>query len=96
MEIFGKFYVDELEGKSIALFHGDPNETADKIFESKKYDIVLRGHSHIAEIKKNKNTLMINPGGLIESFPEVAKEKWTKPSVALYDLEKNNAKIIRI
>jgi uncharacterized protein len=96
MEFFGKFYVDEFNGKKIALFHGDPNEIVDDIFESKRYDLLLRGHSHLAEIRKNEKTTMINPGTLIENFPENDKHKWTKPSVAVYDFDKNTAKIIRL
>jgi uncharacterized protein len=95
VEFFGKFYVDEFQGKKIALFHGDPNEIVDFIFDSKTYDIVLRGHNHKAEIKKNEKTLLINPGTLVESFKGL-KSSWTKPSVAIYDFSKNQAKIIKV
>jgi len=89
------FYVDEFNGKKICLFHGDPEELAINLFESGKYDLLLRGHNHIAEIKRNEKTLMINPGNLIGKFNEASK-LWTEPSVAVYELDKDKARIIRI
>ncbi len=91
LAFFDKFYVDEFEGKKIAITHGDPYERVVALFESQKYDILLYGHSHVAEIKKNDFTLLINPGCLIEG-----NKKWTKPSIAIYDLGKNSAKIIKL
>ncbi len=55
----------------------------------------LGGHNHVAEIKRNEKTLMINPGSLIGKFNEASKS-WTEPSVAVYELEKDEARIIRI
>ena len=50
-----------------------------------------------AEIKKNDRTLLINPGSLVEKFKENKNTKqWTKPSIAIYDLGKNSAKIIKL
>ena len=95
LEFFDRFYVDEFEGKKIALTHGDPEEMVTSLFNSGDYDIVLRGHSHIAEIKKNDRSLLINPGALIEGFNQITK-KWTKPSIAIYDLGKNTAKIVKL
>lgn len=89
-----RFYVDEVNGKKICLFHGDPEELALRLFESGKYDLLLRGHNHIAEIKRNEKTLMINPGNLIGKFNDASKE-WTEPSVAVYELDKDEARIIK-
>jgi len=90
-----RFFVDEVNGKKICLFHGDPEELAVRLFESGKYELLLRGHNHVAEIKRNKKTLMINPGNLIGKFNEYSKE-WTEPSVAVYELEKDEARIIKL
>ena len=89
------FFVDEVNGKKVCLFHGDPEELAANLFESKKYDLLLRGHNHVAEIKRNGKTLMINPGNLIGKFNDASKD-WTEPSVAVYELGKDEARIIRI
>jgi putative phosphoesterase len=94
MEFFDRFYVDEYNGKKIALFHGDPKEWVDTLFESKRYDLLLCGHSHVAEIKKNEKTLMINPGSLLGQIEN--HKDWTKPSVAIYNFEKDKAEIRRI
>ena len=72
------------------MTHGDSEELVNSLLNSGDYDIVLRGHNHVAEIKKNDRTLLINPGCLIEG------KKWTKPSIAIYDLGKNSAKIIKL
>ena len=97
MEFFDRFYVDEFEGKKIAITHGDPYERVLTLFERDKYDLLLYGHTHIAEIKKNDRTLLINPGCLIEKFKENQyTKKWTEPSIAIYDLGKNSAKIINL
>ena len=90
-----RFFVDEVNGKKICLFHGDPEELAINLFESGKYDLLLRGHNHVAEIKRNEKTLMINPGSLIGKFNEASK-LWTEPSVAVYEFGKDETRIIRI
>ena len=90
-----RFYVEEVDGKKICLFHGDPEELALRLFESGKYDLLLRGHNHAAEIKRNDKTLMINPGNLIEKFNDASKD-WTEPSVAVYDFGKDEARIIKL
>ena len=90
-----RFFADEVNGKKICLFHGDPEELALRIFESGKYDLLLRGHNHIADIKRNEKTLMINPGNLIGRFNEYSKA-WTEPSIAVYDFKKDDATIIKM
>jgi len=94
VEFFDSFYVDELNNKKIALIHGINEEIVNALFEIRNYDILLRGHTHIAEIKKNEKTLLINPGGLIGPLDNF--KHWTKPSVAIYDFEKDKAQIIKI
>ena len=93
IEFFDKFYVDTINGKSICLFHGDPAEIVERLYESKKYDMLLTGHDHAAIVRNNEKTININPGNLIGKFSEETKE-WTKPSVAIYDF--NKVKIIKV
>ncbi|MBN2368615.1 metallophosphoesterase [Candidatus Woesearchaeota archaeon] len=95
MEFFDNFYVDEFNGKKICITHGDPEKMVQALFESRNYDVILRGHSHVAKISKNEKTIMINPGCLVESFSDKNKH-WTKPSIAIYDIEKDKAKIIKV
>ena len=90
---YDRFYIDEHFGRRIALLHGDPEELAIALFESRRYDLLLRGHNHVAEIRKNEKTLMINPGSLIG--PIAGHNEWTGPSVAIYESDKN-ARIIKL
>ena len=94
MEFFDKVYVDELEGKKILMLHGDPECLVDSALDSQRYNLVLRGHNHKAEIRKVKRTLMINPGSLVGPFGKW--KDWTKPSIAVYDFQASAAKIILI
>ena len=100
VNFFDNFYVDEIEGKKICLIHGDPETLVEDIFDSKKYDLLLRGHNHKAEIKRNEKTLMINPGNLLGDISMNDKDPlfngWTEPSVAIYDFEKDEARIINL
>ena len=90
-----RFFVDEVKSKRICIVHGDPEQLVQDLFNLKKYDLLLRGHNHVAEIKKNEKTLMINPGNLVGAFDENTKQ-WTKPSIAVYDFGKDEAKIIKL
>jgi putative phosphoesterase len=52
------------EGKKIALYHGTITEFLSAIISGGEYDVVVRGHTHNQEIKKEGKTLVINPGEL--------------------------------
>ena len=90
-----RFYEDEVDNKKICLIHGDPEELVESVIQSQKYDILIRGHNHTAEIKTQGKTLVINPGNLIGPFSDKTSF-WTKPSVAVYDTTTNEARIIKI
>ena len=95
MSFHDQFLSEEINGKKLCMLHGDPVAVVEAIFESKKYDIVLRGHTHVAEIKRNEKTIMINPGNLFGAYSDFTK-KYTNPSVAVYDFEINEAIIIEL
>jgi putative phosphoesterase len=94
MEFFDSFYTDEQNSKKIAVTHGVNENMVAALFESGKYDIILRGHTHVAEIKKSDKTILINPGSLVGPIDNF--RNCTKPSIAIYDFEKDAAKIIQI
>ena len=52
----------ELAGKKIALAH-EPAK-AEPLINSGKYDLVIYGHTHQAEVKTVGPTLVVNPGTL--------------------------------
>lgn len=50
-----------IEKRQIALFHGTNEALVESLSNSGKYDVVIHGHTHQMEIKKEE-TLTINPG----------------------------------
>ena len=48
--------------KKIALYHGTITEFLSALISGGEYDVVVRGHTHNPEIKKEGKTLVINPG----------------------------------
>jgi len=50
------------DGKKIALYHGTITEFLSALISGGEYDVVVRGHTHNPEIKKEGRTLVINPG----------------------------------
>ena len=94
LEFKDRFFVETISDKKICLFHGDPQELVNAIFDSKRYDVVLRGHNHEAEIKRNGKTTLINPGSLIG--PTNANPQWTPASIAIYNLANEDVKQIEI
>ncbi|GBR74259.1 metallophosphatase superfamily [Candidatus Termititenax aidoneus] len=59
------------ENKKVLLYHGDSAVSAGD------HDIIITGHSHVAEIKEYQNKLYINPGS--PSLPRKGR-----PSYAIY------------
>jgi len=87
--IYGYFMDVQLEDRRIAMIHGI-NETLIKaLSKCKKYDLVIRGHTHKPEIIIDGKTLILNPGstsGYLSKFK----------TVAIVDLKSMKAHIIEI
>ena len=84
----GDFAALQLGGKKIALLHGTHQEIVDSLIESGAYDLIVRGHSHRAEITEGE-TLVVNPG-------EVCGYLTGHQTVALIDLDKMRAQIVEL
>lgn len=82
-EIKESIFKTEIDGKKIAFTHF-PN-TAKKLAQSGKFDIVFYGHTHRAWDEKVGNTHMINPGELAGQF--------YKPTFAVYDTATGNLEL---
>jgi uncharacterized protein len=59
--------VFEAEGVKIGIYHGDgpPKNIAERVnakFSTEKVDMIIYGHSHLAESKKIGDVLLFNPG----------------------------------
>jgi putative phosphoesterase len=84
----GDFAELQLGGKRIALLHGIHQRIVDSLIQSGCYDLVVRGHSHKAEIIEGE-TLVVNPG-------EVCGYLTGRQTVALIDLQKMRGQIVEI
>jgi len=52
----------EYDEKRIVVYHGQNPGLLDSLVKSRKYDIVVTGHTHTPEITMDDNTLIVNPG----------------------------------
>lgn len=51
----------EIANKKFGIIHGTNESLVDALSKSRKYDVIIRGHTHKLDIKEGK-TLVINPG----------------------------------
>ena len=84
----GDFAALELGGKKIALLHGTQGQIVDAVVRSGLYDVVVRGHTHEAEVVGGR-TLLVNPG-------EVCGYLSGHRTVALIDLEEMHVEIAEL
>lgn len=84
-KIYNQPHLLELAGRRIAVMH--EHHIIDALAQSGCYDLVIYGHTHIPEIRKIRDTLIINPG-------EASGWLYEKATVAVADLDKMSAEII--
>ncbi len=82
-----EFLALELDGLKIALLHGTNEKVVDALAESKKFDVVVRGHTHEPEIREDP--LVINPGTASGYLAD-------RKTVAVLDTEKKDAEILSL
>jgi len=80
-------YIFTLNNKKIVVMH--EHQVADALADSGHFDLVVYGHTHKPDVRKMKNTLLVNPG-------EVSSYLYGKSTVALVDLDKMEAEIIEL
>ncbi len=67
-ELKGELGEVEVDGLRFGMYHGTDRELKQNIASSRKYDILIYGHTHKREpqdsgmISNNKNTFILNPG----------------------------------
>lgn len=83
----GEFQSLSLDGKNIALIHGENEEVVDALAESEKYDAVVRGHTHNPGVEEDP--LVVNPGAASGYLCE-------NRTVAILDTEKMKVEIKEI
>jgi putative phosphoesterase len=80
-------YLLTLDNRKIIVMH--EHNIIDALAESGHYDLVIYGHTHEPEIRKVKDTLVINPG-------EACGWLYNKSTIALLDLADMKGEIISL
>lgn len=80
-------YVFSLEGRKIVVMH--EHHVVEALADSGHFDLVVYGHTHVADVRKVRNTLVVNPG-------EVGAYLYGRSTVALVDLETLDAEIVEL
>lgn len=78
-QLHGDFYACDADGLKIALYHGTYPDIRESLEMCGKYDVVISGHTHQANVTTIQNTLSINPGSM-NGFDENAM-------IALFDTQ---------
>lgn len=82
----------EVEGFEFAVYHGHDKPTLNALIKSKDYRAIFTGHTHVVRNEVVGKSLVLNPGST-SYFSE--GKIINDASVAIYDLDKNVADIIR-
>ena len=85
-DFFAELHMD---GLKIALLHGHDEKLLNSTIESGTFDLVVYGHTHRAEVKKNRKTLVVNPG-------EVCGYLSSRSTIATFNLKTRDVEIILI
>lgn len=86
VRIHGEFFTME-EPRLLMVHNIEPYKEA--LLSSEKFEIVIGGHTHRAEVRKEGKTLFVNPG-------ELCGYLTGRKTYALIDVEKREAKIIEL
>lgn len=85
-----QFNAFELDGRRIAVMHGEMEEVIEALVRSKMYDIVISGHTHDPRIEKTDDgVLHVNPG-------ENCGYLTGKSTIAIIDTTSLSAEIIEV
>lgn len=84
----GQFTVMEIDGLKIACYHGTIAEITEALIDSKRYDIVLTGHTHDTKVETRNGVLAVNPGSA-HGFEK-------KGSIGILDTKTRKVEIIEL
>jgi len=76
-----------LDGKHIAVTHGDDMSIIQKIMRDEKFDYLFTGHTHIPHDRRNGKLRWINPGALHRARPKTC---------ATLDLQSDQLQLIEL
>lgn len=87
VHLHGEIYMDEFDGKRIAVNHYP--DIALPIAQSGKYDLVCYGHNHRFAVEQHGSTLTFNPGALL-GYDPIGKSD-IPATFIIYDTNSNEA-----
>ena len=61
-QVRGKFVEVKVGNLKVALLHGEETDLLESLINTSAYDVVMYGHTHQAEVRKQNRTLIVNPG----------------------------------
>jgi putative phosphoesterase len=64
VDCLGVFGELELDGKKIALTHGDDDKLVRRVLEEQRHDYLITGHTHVRHDRRKGRVRWINPGAL--------------------------------
>jgi len=70
IDCFGAFGELELDGKKIALIHGDDPVLKRRLLSEQQHDYLFQGHTHVAQDLRVGRMRIINPGALHRANPK--------------------------
>ena len=64
IQCFGAYGELELDGKLIAVHHGDDPKRKQRVLAEQRHDYLLQGHTHVRQDERVGRVRLINPGAL--------------------------------
>jgi putative phosphoesterase len=83
-----------VNGRRIAVIHGDSPLLLNLLLESKLFDAIFYGHDHIAQTRYVGNVLLVNPGSLVGVY--LPNSRCYPYTIAIYDTDSHTAKIMQL
>jgi uncharacterized protein len=90
IDFYDKTAEINIDNKNMIVYHGDSKQLLKSLIDSKKYDVVLSGHTHVPLVEKVGKILHINPG----TTCGISESKITnKETIAIYDTKTDDVEI---
>ncbi|HEY8667964.1 MAG TPA: YfcE family phosphodiesterase [Tepidisphaeraceae bacterium] len=87
IQCFGVLADLEIDGKRIAVVHGDDKKVLKRLLDEQQYDFIFHGHGHASEDKMVGRTRLVHPGSLYGA---------PKRTAGVVDLSTNDVKLLEI
>lgn len=68
--LHGRFAELTVDGRDVAVLHGEQRPVIEALASSGEYDYVLHGHWHVRERRAVGDTVVVNPGAHFPTVPD--------------------------